>query len=282
VTGPLTYTSAFSFSGEAAVENLRASGTFGWEIFDNHHLKFSLEYLWQELDYAFFAGNNNGNVTQGAVGADYWYEVPTSSFLKPSLTLNAFYSTAGNVRITTLSGQFVNNAGVTQSYTNVQSVTGSNASGLSPGINIHPWWGTEAGLNLNYDRVHYNTHNQVSPNVRGMGGTVYLKQYLTDHLAVEGSAANRKPFNFYEAALAWNASPCSNPWSLKLGASYTKGKNTLPSSYNLGLIFDYFVDAAPQFRNDVHIDGAFLHWMAKPAVYMPEVLAIADDDVTLS
>lgn len=281
VTGPLTYTSAFSFGAEAAQDNLRASGTFGWEIYNKHHLKFSAEYLWQELDYAFFAGNNNGNVTQGAVGADYWYAIPTSSSLRPGFTMNAFYARAGNIRIATPSGLFVNSVGDIESYTNVQTVAGSNASGFSPGIRVQPWWGTEALVKLNYDRVHYNTHNNVSPNVRGFGGTLYLNQHLTNHLVLEGLAANRKPFNFYQAAIAWRDSPCDNAWTLKLGSSYTQGKNTLPSSYNLGVTFDYFLDVVPEFRNNAHIKEQFLHWMATPAVYMPEVLAIPDDQVLL-
>lgn len=74
-TSPLTNTTAYSVAGEAGIKNLRIGGTVGWQIMNNQRLKLSAEYLTQNITYPFFSGDTDQWVQQGAIGADYQYNI---------------------------------------------------------------------------------------------------------------------------------------------------------------------------------------------------------------
>ncbi|RDI40972.1 hypothetical protein [Aquicella lusitana] len=275
----LTDTSAYAISGEAGIRNLRAGGSVGWNIMQAHALKFSAEFLWQQINYAYFAGNNHDWANQGAVGAAYQYDLGRYVRFHPQLGLNGYYASASSAALGTETGTFINSSGVVQPFTNIQRLAGSHASGISPGFSIQAWQGMRAGIDLNYDNVRYDMRYEPSTTAKGWGGTAHLRQQLGDYIAVGASAAVREPFNHYQAELAWNTLPCYGAWSLKLIGAYTIGKHSLPNTYNVGFTVDYFLDMMRGIpEEDVKAD--FLAWMAKPAVYMPQVLAIADESVS--
>ena len=78
--------------------------------------------------------------------------------------------------------------------------------------------------------------------------------------------------------------PLLGAWNLGLFASYNDGKHTLPDTYNVGVTVDYFLD---QSRDDMDlirggnckepVTDKMLAFVATPAVYMPQVLAIPDN-----
>src|SRR5258708_1514164 len=68
-TSTLTNTLAYSLAGEAGIKNFRVSGTAGWKIIENQYLKMTAEYLRQDITYAFYSGNTDQWVQQGALGA---------------------------------------------------------------------------------------------------------------------------------------------------------------------------------------------------------------------
>lgn len=280
-TSTLDETTAYSIAGEAGLKNFRAGGTVAWRIEDSQRFKISAEYLWQQLTYAFFVGNNNQWVNQSAVGADYQYDLA----YRLQLNMNVAFTHAPSKSMSTVTGSFVNRFGSLQSFADTRHIAGSNGLSASPGISFQPWLGNTTGVGLNYDNVNYDKKYPANKDARGFGGTVHLNQVLYQQIELTMLAAVRQPYNNYQAGLGWS----HLPWAVGLDAAYTVGKNTLPNSYNLSLSLNYDLDrrdGKTSIRQDLKdairccVDARprLIAWTATPAVYPPEVLAIADDN----
>ncbi len=292
-TSTLNDYTAYNLAGEAGIKNFRVGGTLGWKLAENQYFKVSAEYLWQEITYAFFSGDSDQWVNQGAVGAAYQYEFSDWSY-RPQFDLSAYASHAPNKTLGTVSGVFQNH-GVLTPFTDHRRIAGSNGAGASPGIAIMPWQGARLSLAANYDSVRYDTKTGPNENAIGWGGTVGFNQAVTDSLGLGAAAAFRQPFNNYAANIYWSDVPyLGNRWTLGLFGDYTDGKNTLPDTYNVGLSANYFFDqrcgvAVPRNLKGENLKGEMmmqpiadnlLAWTADPAVYMPQVLAIVDPNVS--
>lgn len=280
-TSLITDTSGVSFAGEGGMKNFRLSGTLGLDIFEGNQFKFTGEYLWQKDDFAFFSGTKDKWATQGALGAAYQYRFSQSVRLNPTIGVSAYYSAAPATAMGTEDGQFVNSAGVLEGFSDTQRISPSSGAGIAPGFTIQPWRGGTLGFDLNYDDVRYDMKYESDVSTEGLGGTAHFNQFLTRIISVGATAAVRKPYNNYQANITLNNMPYFGPWDFRLFGDYTIGKKTLSNTYNIGLSADYFMDRecintaeAEQAKNE------FLSWMAKPAVYMPQVLSLADDGVT--
>lgn len=278
-TGLLTDTSGYSFAGEAGINNLRISGSVGWDLFDVHRLKLTGEYMGQRIDYAFFNRTRDIVVNQGAVGMDYEFDINPFTRWRPQFDLSAYYENTPTSPLDTESGTFITSTGVLQTYTDTQRLAGSNAAGISPGFSIYPWPGGKAGIELNYDNVRYDMKYQSNVEAEGWGGTVRLRQLFPHRITGDLSAAVRKPFNNYEAAISWATPPCDGAWEFKLFGVYTIGKQSLPNTYNIGLSADYFMDRKEETTLTELMKQGFLNWMATPAVHMPEALTITDEKI---
>ncbi len=301
-TSTITDTTAFSLLGEAGLRNLRVGGTIGVKLADNQRFKISAEYLSQKITYAFFSGNSDQWVNQGALGAAYQYDLGGWTF-NPQLDLSAYISHAPSKNLSTVNGSYVTSNGTTVVYVDNRRIAGSNGAGISPGITINPWQGGKIGAELNYDDVRYDTsHNAINEDAQGFGGTIKIGQNLTNNIAVGASAAIRQPFNNYAANVNWNNLQYYGDWSLGLFGDYTSGKDTLPNTWNVGVSVDYSVDRRCPAMVPANLKGErdlkaemvpqpisdnLLAWTADPAVYMPQVLAVVDNtckglgDVTL-
>lgn len=291
LTTPLADNVAYSLLGEAGLRNFRASSTLGFRLNPNHRLKFSVEYLWQEIGYAFFSGDTRQWVNQGAIGGDYQYTLWNVA-LVPQFDLGAYYSHANNRSLSTTNGSFFNKLGLATSFIDARHLAGSNAGGVSPGVTVHPWVGARFGLALNYDKVNFQKNYSPNENVNGFGGTLRLSQFLTDDIVLGGRASVRQAFNDYRVFLAVTSLPYYGSWSFSLDSGYVAGKKTLPNTFNIGFNVDYYLDYCPDLPNykgeykaeslvPVPADD-FLISTSDPAVYMPQVLAMADQTVTTS
>ena len=293
-TNTLTNTTAYSVAGEVGAKNYRVDGTLGWKIRNDQRLKITGEYLWQKITYNFFAGNTQQWVNQGAVGAAYEYDLPGYA-LKPQLDLSGYYSHAPSKNLNTVSGTLVNSGGVLQNFVDARRIAGSNAGGVAPGITIHPWQGAKVGADLNYDNVSYNKNGAPSQNAKGFGGTARFDQALTKDVDLGLVAGNRQQFNNYQANLNWTKDSSAGEWVWGVGAAYTAGKNTLPSTYNVVATVKFLVDQKTPAAQPIHRDANFKDvykdevppvqpvfddfkkWTSDPAIYMPQVLAITDE-----
>lgn len=296
-TNTVTDNTAFSILGEAGLRNFRLGGTLGWKLDENQRFKISADYLYQRITYSFFSGNTDEWVNQGSIGAAYLYEFNDYAYY-PALGVKAFLSHAPSDSLSTVTGTFVR-GGVLIPYVDQRRIAGSNAGGISPNVSFMPWDGGRLGLELNYDNVRYD-RNFSGGNATGFGGTVNINQIVSQDVMVGASAAVRKPFNNYAAYLNWSNVPyLGSQWSLGLDGDYTVGKEDLPNTYNVSLGVNYALDQrCPRtimqrnlkgdVKGDVKGERAvqvpivddLMAWTADPAVYLPQVLAVTDEDVT--
>ena len=285
---------AYSLLGEAGVKNFRANGTLGWKLEQNQYFKVSAEYLWQDIDYHFFTGSTSQWVTQGAVGAGYLYEFLGYAY-EPHFDLTAYYSHAPDKSVGTKNGFITPVGGGTPvAFSDNRHIAGSNGAGIMPAVSVAPWQGARAGLGLNYDNVRYTKHFPPSEDATGLGGTFTFNQVVTQDVSFGLAAAVRQPFNNYYAVVNFANVPYMGRWVLDVDGAYTAGKNTLPNTWNIGLSGHYSLDnrvaPAPVYKDMGYKDKIYkdmqpvkddlLEYTADPAVYMPQVLAIPDEEVT--
>ncbi len=313
VTKLITENSAYSVAGELGLKNMRIGGTVGWEFDYNQRIKASAELLRQKLTYSFFNGTQDVWLNQGAAGLNYQYDFREVDPFNTLLDLSGYYSHAPSKSLGVTTGSYIPaGAAAPQPFADYQRIAGSDAFGASPGITIATLDGTRAGAELNYDNVQYDTKNRTGLSSKGFGGTVKLSQLISEDVTIGASAAVRQPFNNYQADVSFDNIDYYGTWVLKLFGAYTIGKNTLPTTYNVGLGADYLIDEgrdivfpaprpmpnykdgtpgrvykdAPRFKDDpaevvMHecVDKDFMKWVAVPAVYMPQVLAVPDEKV---
>lgn len=279
-TTMMTDSTAVSVAGEGGPRNYRIGGTLGWTDMGSNRFKVSAEYLWQKINYGFFSGNSYQWVAQGALGADYQYLFEDYEY-NPQFDLNAYISYAPSKTLSSVSGTY-NNNGSNTSFTDYRHIAGSNAYGVSPGFNIEPWDGGKVGANVIYDNVRYKTIYIPTKTAKGLGGTVFINQAIADNVQLGVNADFRRPFNNYQGNLALTLPTCYGTWLLGLNGAYTIGKNTLPSTYNIGISADYLLDQMDTAGMTQRLaNESFLGWVAKPAVRMPQVLAIPEDSVCI-
>lgn len=279
MTHPLSDVTAFSILGELGDRNLRINGTAGWKLSAHQSLKISADLLRQNIDYPFFSGNTFQWVNQMAFGGYYEYDFANRAH-HPIFNLSAYVSHAPSVDLSPLMGTCIEN-GVLHGYTDYRRIAGSNASGISPGLRFEAWRGAQAGVEINYDDVRYDKIYSPSEDAIGFGSTVRLDQAITDTVKLGLSAAIRKPFDNYQAGLGWTE---FKNWSFGVDGSYTAGKNTLPSTYNVTFSANYLLEKNASPATTTYMFGptdTFSSWVAQPAIYMPQVLAIPDERVVL-
>lgn len=302
-TNNMTDTSAYSIAGEAGRRNYRLAAALGWQISGSQRFKISAEYLRQNIAYAFFDGNTDQWVEQGAISADFESDILDTT-LCSQFTLNANLSRAPSKTLRTDAGDYTNSSGIIQPFTEAKRLAGSTGGGFSPGIAIVPWRGGKVAAEVNFDSTRYDTVYFESEHASGVGGTVRVNQLIAEDVAVNLVGAFRQPYINYHGSIAWSNIPCYGKWTVGLMGEYTKGKNTLPDTYNVGISADYFIDQlfeSPLARSDgidrfmharerVDFNGEpsvtqrmerqeFLSWTSRPSVYMPQVLAITDSQV---
>lgn len=264
---------------EVGPRNYRASGTFGLAMNPANRIKLTGEWLWQDIDYNFIVGTSREWVQQAAVGIDYQLALYTQRL--STFDFSAYYSHAPSKDLISIdfldipSGSF---------FSDVRRIAGSDAGGVSPSVAFPLWRGAEASLALNWDSVSYDNELSSDEDVNGFGGTLGLTQtffMFNEEFTLNASAAIRAPFNFYTLGLDWvHPLPTSQLW-LGMFANAVQGKEDLPDTGLFGFNIAYAIDTpSPQAKPDRAVKAdSLLAWVNKPAVYMPQVLAIAEESV---
>ena len=266
---------------EAGPRNYRASGTIGTALNCCHHqlLKLTGEYLWQKIDYGFQTGNVKHWVDQIAVGLAYEF-VPIIPHIA-SVEFAGYYSHAPNHHLSSVIRQStVNNIPVTT--TNERRIAGSDAGGGSATLHLNLWKGDHIGLALNYDNVDYHTRFSHHEHPHGFGGTGTIMQYFGRHFRADFSGAYRQPFDSYRVGADWVHPGLSNEITVGVFGSYVDGKHRLPDTSLVGVNLTYTLGGTPKTApgGNPHTPINLRSWINKPAVYMPQVLTIADERTT--
>jgi hypothetical protein len=282
-TNRLLDTTAYSLAGEIGAKNVRLGITYGMKFTEFQRIKISAEYLWQDIIFAFFSGNSHTWMNQGALGIAYQYDIFENA-MRPQFDISAYGSRAPSKTLGSVTGSYINQQGNIVNFHDIRHIAGSNTAGISPGFGISIWPGSRITASLNYDNVHYNTRYQTNDNQSaGLGGTLGINQIFNDYIAFGMSAGVRKPFNYYDIDVKFFHIPFLGEWAIGLFGAYNMGKNSLPNTYNIGLTANYFIDQS--HYDSVSLQGKIvslpptdkmLTFISTPAVYMPQVLAMAD------
>lgn len=280
-------TKDFCFGGvggliEAGFRQVRVNGTLGFALGSQKRdgLKGSIDYLTQDLKYSFLAGSERQWIHQLAGGLAYQH-VFNVSILK-NLEFGGYYSHAWDH---TFSSKCVSEPTVlgTVNFQDCRRIAGANAWGGNSGVGLQLFSKTLLGLQGNFDHVSYN--NKFSKNLTksGFGGTTFLEQGLFYNINLNLLAAFRKPFNYYSGSLNWSPSQVKG-LSVGIFGKHIAGKHRLASSYDLGVSLSYAfgpkqktVDNGGKKVSVADCNSLVGAWIVQPAVYMPQVLAIADE-----
>ena len=270
-----------SILGEVGRRNYRINGTLGFLIGNDNFLKFSGEYLTQKLGYRFSSGKVETWRNQSAVGGAYQRQFNTQWI--DNAEVQGYYSVAPSHDLHRKKcPEFCG--------TLRRQIAGSHAGGGLFGLTFIPWQSGLLQLRANYDHVVYQRKYHSNLHVSGFGGTANWFQKLGCYVDFAVKAEIRRPFNYFEGLINWHAPKDWRGFSLGLFGSHTHGKSHLPNNTSAGIQLSYllgFKNPSNELpRSDqltktcIHpatpFNSALVSWVSTPAVYMPEVLAIAD------
>lgn len=242
--------------------NLRLSGTVGKEFSKHHRAKVTFEYLNQRLKFGYDTGELRRWMQQYALGVAYQYHLLSSwlAYLNASL----YYANSPSRSAATTANPTARAAG-------------AEAFGGDIGVLFFPWSGAQAELLANYDDVNYKTRIRNPVDKSGMGGTVRMMQDLNSHLALSAQAQFRKPFNFYELSLIWLQAQAQHTLNLVFFGRYTRTVDSAGiASAGVQLIFHPETGGRGLLPSRDRAEQTLKQWIARPAVMMPIVLAVAD------
>ena len=273
--------SALSLLGEVGPRNYRVNGTFGFLSSESaQRFKVSAEYLSQKLQYKFSSGKERRWMHQLGLGAmyQYWFDCP--GFVK-ALQLHGVYSNSYNHKLKRLECPG-------QNLSIKRRIAGAWFYALEGGLVFSPWNCGTLISSLSYDQVRYKRQYESKKRLSGIGAAFELIQRLGNNYLFIGRLEFKKPYNYLEALLTWNRKCGCGDLTLGVFSSHTWGKSRLPSTTTLGIEvgFNFGVngfgrgeccpsDPCASLCNSQELAG----WVATPAVYMPIVLAIAEEKI---
>lgn len=272
---------ALSTLVELGNRNYRINETLGFtDEVQKNRLKVGVEYLKQNIDYTFYTGVAREWVNQIATGITYQY-VPDTTYLG-TFEVGGFYSHAPNHDLSTLSGDIIRTGegGTITHYINDRRIAGSNAGGANVGVSIYLWQGAELGLAANYDYVHYDMYFETNNSANGLGGSAYFNQYISKYFKIEALGEIRAPFDYYRAGFSWLIASSIGNFALGVNGGYVNGKHLLPNTKTLAITLNYLFDKQKSGWQIPPCPKTLSEWTSKPAVYLPQVLAVKDERVS--
>lgn len=266
---------AFSFMGEFGGRTIRGSATYGSYINPCDRINFTGEILFQDLKYQFIGELKEKWMSQYAVGAKYQH-LFLYDFLE-SVELAASFAHAFSRSVKDLP-------------VSPGRVSSSDTVFTAAGTTLNLWDCGYFSPTINWDYVKYYRHYLDKKVAVGFGASLEFIQYLPLDFSIDLEADFRRPFYYYSGVLNWHHDFSSCGFDIGGYVNYTNGKETLPNvlvaGIQLGLSFgpspsgccnrkgeirDSFTDSclATEFCD-------LSSWVARPAIYMPVVLALPD------
>jgi len=287
----LSQDAAFSFLGEGGPRSYRFNGTLGYIACEQHRFKVGGEYLGQRLKYRFRTGHEHHWVHQWATGGKYQYLFADDcccQWLK-SFELSGYYARANSKELK-LGEEHHHHHDSDSDRSEFRRIAGARSWGVEAGTSIDTTWncGTLL-LAIDYDNVDYRKKrfHHHDKEISGVGGTIALHQPLWCNVELDFKYQYKRAYDYIEALFNWGTNfECGN---LNLGVfvNHVFGKERLPCSTTVGgeIGFSFGIDnlfnnccdpcATDCCFNDCNDLAA---WVSEPAVYIPQVLAISDEE----
>jgi hypothetical protein len=270
--------SAVSLLGEAGGKIYRINGTYGTFFGDCQRLKIGGEFLGEKLKYNFSSGHVHRWMHQWAVGGKYQYLLDWDCFLE-GIELSGLYSCAQS---DTLCSAFcpIENA------TLFRRIAGASHWDVEGGLVLSPFECSHLTLTIGYDSAFYHRKFSQNKRVSGVSGTLWYNQRFMRCLVLDIKAEFRRAYNWLEGKLAWNDRFWGGDVSVGIFGGHVWGKEHLPDSSNVGGEIRYAWDVnecCPSFdpceETCCYVCNDLADWISEPAVYIPQVLAIAEQSI---
>lgn len=293
-------TAAISLLGEYGRDQNRVNATFGFPLWPGNSFKLGGEMLNQQLSYRFPYDHNKAWVRQYAAGGAY--QMNLNFWGLKTLEIQGQWSKAQGHKIHRLHhhdrfGQRYSNNGL-RGVSFHRSVSGSEAYAISGGLTIAPWFWSSLSASVVYDHVRYVKRRVKNHEVSGVGGNVYFQQRLSPSVTLSFIGQFRSPYNYYEGNIWWRTKLAGTDVIIGGFGGHTQGRKGLPSSTVAGIEigFDFglkgfsnscsigICDDSPEYycqSAPKEVGREYLEWIALPAVYVPQVLSVAEQHVVL-
>lgn len=293
---------AFSLLVEAGSKSNRVNGTLGFISDQNNRFKVSAEYLSQDLHYEFKTGKVRKWMHQFAIGGKYQYYFDCPSYCFNGLELGFAYSNAANKSLSPKCFSFgacEPGAGAPQSNFGVpeddctlfRKIAGAWSWDVEAGFLMSPWRCASFTPSLVYQQVTYSRHYQSKKRLSGVGFNLDFNQKLFRNFDLDIRYQFRQAYNDLRAAINWTKAYRCGVLGLGVYVDHVYGKRELPSSTTTGIELSFAFGVCGCELNKVCLEpndccspcvGGFddiLGWVTDPAVYMPQVLAIVDEQI---
>jgi hypothetical protein len=272
---------AFSFLVEGGPRSYRFNGTLGFICENQSRFKISAEHLSQRLRYDFESGKTHRWMHQLALGGVYQYRVECPGWIE-GLQLRLDYSNAPSKNISNIqlpTGEF-----------NLRRIAGSWSWMGEAGVIIKPWECATLITSLGYDQVRYKRKYQHGKRVSGVGFSLDFTQRFWSNFLLDIDYEFTQAYNNIGAALRWDTRFECGDLGIGVFANHVFGKRRLPCSTTAGaeLTFAFglsgcnIVPIGPYSFDECDYNACsydvcdLVAWVSDPAVYRPQVLAIAD------
>lgn len=269
---------AFSLLAEGGPRSYRFNGTLGFISCEQHRFKVGGEYLSQRLHYKFETGKEHRWMHQWAVGGKYQYlfaEDCSCDWLR-SFELSGYYAKANSKDLS---------LDTEEGFSEFRRIAGARSWGIEAGTSLDTWNCGSILVAIDYDHIQYKRRYQSDKNVSGVGATVALHQPLWCDVAFDFKYQYKRAYDYIEALLDWRNNLECGDLNIGIFANHVFGKDKLPSSTTVGveLGFSFGFDSLfsgccdPCATDCCVLDcNDLAAWVSSPAVYIPQVLAIAD------
>lgn len=298
-------TSAITLLGEYGRGQNRVNATVGFPITPSQSLKIGGELLNQQLSFHFPFHHDKAWVRQYAAGAAY--QAVLNFWGLKTLDISGQWSNAQNRSIYNFHNhrdfdRFLRHHHISsgnQHHPRFQrSIAGSKAYAFTAGLSLDPWyWATLKG-EATYDHVRFERKRKKNQVISGFGGNVWLEQRLSESVSLVLKGEFRAPYTYYEGNIWWKTPLAGTDVVIGGFGGHTQGRKGLPSNTVVGLEigFDFGLSNYSMSRSagvcgnasEYYcqsslgcLDRQYLQWIATPAVYMPEVLAVGEQHVLI-
>ena len=272
---------AVAFLGEVGQQNLRGSGTYGLYLTKCQRVKVIAEGLTQDLSYHFRGKNRREWVSQYAVGGEYQFLIPGCWFQR--IDLGGAYSHAFS--------RHPRAKPFNSNQTIKRHIAGSNGCYGFAGSTFELWCGAQLSASGNYDHVKFDRKFEHNKELKGWGGSVKFMQQFACDITLTLQADIRRAYNFYEATIGWKH--FLSDWGINYGlyGNYTEGRKGVPNVTAAGFQVNFFWDDRTSrccIANSsccCRSTSCYAtpcdpgNWVSTPAVYIPVVLAIRDQQI---
>lgn len=272
---------AFSLLVEGGPRSYRFNGTLGF-INDCNRFKLSAEHLSQRLGYRFDSGKTHRWMHQLALGGQYQYLFECPCFLE-GLQLGINYSNAPSKSLSAIQ--------VEENEYNFRRIAGSWHWTLEAGFITNPWDCAKFIATLTYDQVRYRREHQNGKRISGVGFTLDFCQRFYRNFIFDINYQFKQAYTNLGASLRWVREFACGDLDIGIFAYHVWGKRRLPSSTTAGVELGFAFGICgcnvcgigcgcdPCNYDPYTYDACDLvAFVSRPAVYMPQVLAIVDQE----